>query len=71
MKNKFIVAQRTFTYNVEEIVNSIRDINNDQTLEVSDEEIWDLVSEWVYEDMRSPMSRHDLTWVDEDGNDLD
>lgn len=71
MKNKFIVAQRTFTYNVEEIVNSIRDVNNDQTLEVSDEEIWDLVSEWVYEDMRSPMSRHDLTWVDEDGNDLD
>lgn len=71
MKNKFIVARRTFTYNVEEIVNSIRDINNDQTLEVSDEEIWDLVSEWVYEDMRSPMSRHDLTWVDEDGNDLD
>lgn len=71
MKNKFIVARRTFTYNVEEIVNSIRDVNNDQTLEVSDEEIWDLVSEWVYEDMRSPMSRHDLTWVDEDGNDLD
>lgn len=68
MKNKFIVAQRTFTYNVEEIINSIRDVNNDQSLEISDEEIWDLVSEWVYEDMRSPMSRHDLTWVDEDGN---
>lgn len=71
MKNKFIVARRTFTYNVEEVVNSIRDINNDQTLEVSDEEIWDLVSEWVYEDMRSPMSWHDLTWVDEDGNAID
>jgi len=71
MKNKFIVAQRTFTYNVEEIVNSIRDLNNDPTLEVSDEDVWDLVSEWVYEDMRSPMSRHDLAWVDEDGNNLD
>lgn len=71
MKNRFIVAQRTFTYNVEEIIKSIREINNDQSLEISDEEIWDLVSEWVYEDMRSPMSRHDLKWLDEDGNDLD
>lgn len=66
-----IVCQRTFTYDVEEVKNSIRDINNDQTLEVSLEEVWDLVYEWAYEDMRSAPSRHDLTFVDEDGKEID
>jgi len=66
-----IVCQRTFTYDVEEVKNSIRDINNDQTLEVSLEEVWDLVYEWAYEDMRSVPSRHDLTFVDEDGKEID
>jgi len=62
-----IVATRTFTYDVNEVKQSIRDINNDQTLYVSDEEVWNLVSEWAYEDMRSPASRHDMTFTDEDG----
>ena len=70
MENKYIKATRTFTYDVQEIVQSIRDINNDPELRVSDDEIWGLVSEWAYEDMRSPASRHELIWTDEEGNEI-
>lgn len=67
---KKIVVSRTFTYDVNEIKQSIRDINNDPGLSVSDEEVFDLVNEWAHEDMRSPASRHDITWSDEDGKEL-
>lgn len=68
---KYVVAHRTFTYNVEEVRNSIREINNDPNLVVNDDEIYSLINEWVYEDMRSPASRHDVRLTDEDGNELD
>lgn len=68
MDNRKIIVHRTFTYDVGEIIQSIRDINNDPELNVPDQEVWDLVSEWADEDMRSPASRHDITWTDEDGN---
>jgi len=67
---KKIICQRTFTYDVEEVKNSIRDINNDPKLKVSDEEVWNLVYEWAYEDMRSAPSRHDITFVDEDNKEI-
>lgn len=67
---KYIIARRTFTYNVEEIINSIRDMENNPTLEVSEEDVWDYVESWVYDDMRSPATRHDISWVDENGNEL-
>lgn len=70
MQNKYITATRTFTYDVQQIIESIREINNDPELQVSDNEIWGLVSEWAYEDMRSPASRHELIWTDEEGNEI-
>jgi len=69
MSNK-IICQRTFTYDVEEVKNSIRDINNDPTLDVSLEEVWDLVYDWAIEDMASPATHHDLTFVDEDNEEI-
>lgn len=70
MENKYIKATRTFSYDVKQIVESIRDINNDPELQVSDDEIWHLVLEWAHEDMRSPASRHELIWTDEEGNEI-
>lgn len=70
MENKYIKATRTFTYDVQQIVESIRDINNDPELQVSDNEIWGLVCEWAHEDMRSPANRHELIWTDEEGNEI-
>lgn len=69
MKNKYIICQRTFTYYVGQLIEDMKAMNNGA--EPSDDDIWDMVREWAYEDMRSPASRHDLTWVDEDGNPLE
>jgi hypothetical protein len=67
---KYIVVTRSFTYDVEDIKSSIRELNNDPELEVRDEEVWDLVHEWAYEDMSSKPTRHDMSFTDEDGNPL-
>ena len=67
---KKIVVTRTFTYDVQEVMNSIRDVHNDQKMKLTLDDVWDLVSEWAHEDMRSPASRHDLVWLDENGNQI-
>lgn len=61
---------RTFTYDVVAAKESIREINNDPALEVSDDEVLEMVSEWAYEDMRSAPSRHELIFQDENGEEL-
>ena len=61
---------RTFTYDVAATKESIREIHNDPELEVSDDEVLEMVSEWAYEDMRSAPSRHELIFQDEDGNEV-
>lgn len=66
-----IICQRTFTYDVKEVKDSIRELNNNPKMKVSDEEVWDYVRDWAYEDMRSAPSRHDLTFVNEDGEEID
>ena len=70
MENKYIKATRTFTYDVQQIVESIRDINNDPELQVSDDEIWSLVCEWAHEDMMSKTSSQEVIWTDEEGNEI-
>ena len=70
MKNKFIIATREIRYSVDEIKQSIRDIDNDPTMQVSDDMVWDLIDGWVQEDMRAEFSRHDIRWTDEDGLEL-
>ena len=67
---KKLVVTRTFSYNVQEVMNSIRDINNDKDMKVTLDDVWELVSEWAYEDMRTPASRHDMVWKDEKGNEI-
>lgn len=65
-----IICQRTFTYDVKEVWEAIRELNNEPKMEVSDEEVWDWVYDSAYEDMRSAPSRHDLTFVNEDGEEI-
>lgn len=68
METKYIVVMRTFTYNVEEIKKDWAE-NHDGT-EPTDEDILNLVEEWVEEDMRSPLSRHSCVWMDDEGNEI-
>jgi len=68
MKHKYIIATRTFTYSVEEIRDDLNSMNDE---DATDEEIWDMVEEWLYEDMVTPVSSFNMTLTDENGNKLE
>lgn len=72
MKAKYVVAKRSFTYGIDEIVESLSEINGIPKDEVSITDVLSMIDEWAYEDLRSPVSRHDLslTYLDADGNEI-
>ena len=58
---------RTITYDVPKIVSDLEDMGmEDIDLDV----ILEYIQEWVWEDMSSPLSRHDLVYQDENGEEL-
>jgi hypothetical protein len=58
---------RTVTYFVPDIVTSLEEMDmEDIDLDV----VMEYIQEWVYEDMSSPPSRHDIVYQDENGNEL-
>lgn len=61
-----LTAMRSFTYNIEEIRDSWKDINGE---EPSDDDILELVAEYYAEDLASPLSRTEITLVDPDTGD--
>lgn len=67
METKYITVTRTFTYDVEKIKKEW--VENHGT-EATDDDIMEQIQGWVDEDMRSPLSRHDLVWLDDEGNDI-
>lgn len=67
MDTKRIIVTRTFTYDVEEIKKEW--VENHGT-EATEDDIIEQIQGWVEEDMRSPLSRHDLVWVDDEGNEI-
>jgi hypothetical protein len=67
---KRINVIRNFSYDVAVIVDSIKELNNDPSLEVNLDEVIQLVNTWAIEDFTSPISRHDLVFMDENGEEL-
>lgn len=67
MDIKKIVVTRTFTYDVEKVVEEW--IAN-HGKEPTEDEIMDLIEQWVEDDMRSPLDRHSLVWMDDEGNEI-
>jgi hypothetical protein len=65
-----VTAIRAFTYDLEEVKATIRELHQDASEELSNEEAMDYLDSMIVEDMRSPLSRHELTVVDEDGNEI-
>jgi hypothetical protein len=58
---------RTITYDVPGIVESLEQMGmEDIDLDV----VMEYIQEWVYEDMSSPPSRHDIVYQDENGEEL-
>lgn len=67
METKYITVTRTFTYDVEKMKKEW--VENHGT-EATEDDIIEQIQGWVEEDMRSPLSRHDLVWLDDEGNDI-
>jgi hypothetical protein len=67
---KEIKTSRTFVYDVPSIVQSLVDMDADLNHEdVTLDMVLDLVVEWAYEDMRSPIEDEPRLF-DENGNEL-
>ena len=62
-----IHVSRTFTYDVSIVVEELKQ-NGEKN--INEDTIIKYVNSLVGEDMTSPVSRHDLVWQDENGNDL-
>jgi hypothetical protein len=58
---------RTVSYDVPKIVGDLQEMNmEDIDLDV----ILEYIQEWVVEDMTAPLSRHDIVYQDENGEEL-
>jgi hypothetical protein len=60
---------RTVTYHVPTIIQDMNVSNGDWEPRSVDEVI-EFISDWVEEDLRAPISRHDLVYQDENGDEL-
>lgn len=61
---------RTVTYDVSALVDNLQEMNDDPNYQPDLEDIMSYIEDWVYEDMTSPLSRHDVVYQDENGNEL-
>ena len=60
---------RTVTYHVPSIVQDMN-LDHGEFDPKSVDEIIEFISDWVEEDMRAPISRHDVVYQDENGEEL-
>ena len=58
---------RTVTYDVQSV---IKDLEEMEVEPIDLETVMDYITEWVDEVMRSPLSRRELTYLDENGQEL-
>ena len=58
---------RSITYDVSQVVDELKDMAVEP---IDIDTVIHYITEWVEEDMRAPLSRHDLTYLDENGSEL-
>ena len=58
---------RSITYDVSKVVEDLKEMEVDF---IDLETVMNYIAEWVEEDMRAPISRHDITYLDENGVEL-
>ena len=66
---KEIHVTRTVTYHVPSIIQDMN-LDHGEFEPKSVDEIIEFISDWVEEDMRAPISRHDVVFQDENGEEL-
>jgi len=68
-----VTVMRSFTYDVAQAVADIREKSehpDPNSLEIDLDEVLEYLEDWIYDDMRSVVSRHDLAYFDEYGEEL-
>jgi hypothetical protein len=58
---------RSITYDVPSIVDSLKEMGEE---DINIDTVMEYIEDWVSEDMASPLSRHDITYLDENGEEL-
>ena len=58
---------RYITYDVPSIVDSLKEMGEE---DIGIDSVMEYIEDWVAEDMTAPLSRHDLTYLDENGQEL-
>ena len=58
---------RSITYDVPAVIKDLEEMN---VSPIDLDTIFHYIHEWVEEDMRAPISRHDITYLDENGQEL-
>jgi len=58
---------RSITYDVPSIIDSLKEMGEE---DIDIDSVMEYIQDWVSEDMASPISRHDLTYLDENGQEL-
>ena len=58
---------RSITYDVPSIVDCLKEMGEE---DINIDSVMEYIEDWVSEDMASPISRHDITYLDENGNEL-
>lgn len=64
---KTVTVTRSFTYDVNDIIESMKEMG---IINPSWDDVESQINDWAHEDMCSPISRHDLVWLDENENEL-
>ena len=59
---------RSITYDVPSIVDSLKGLMGEEDINI--DSVMEYIEDWVSEDMASPISRHDITYLDENGQEL-
>lgn len=65
---KVVTITRSFTYDVEEVINTLKEVLD--TDSPTWEDVEELINGWVHDDMSSNIGRNELVWTDEEGNEL-
>ena len=58
---------RSITYDVPSIVDCLKEMGEE---DINIDSVMEYIEDWVSEDMASPLSRHDITYQDENGQEL-
>lgn len=63
-----VTVTRSFTYDVKDITDAIKELSGEDP---KLDDVLEQINDFALEDLRSPISRHEVSWYDQDGQEID